>query len=1132
MSSGQNQVFFDPTGKRSKWVSVALAAACLCLSAIAAVFVISSANAPLLPAIPLALEREFLPPLPAPQRNAHREDWDLREDRVRSDPNLATSNVTRFAFYTNWDKNSFLSLRAHAHDLDVLLPEWLHMTGEHGRVVADDEREQQVLGDWIEKNASHLQVIPVINNYDNAAKKWRGAETGALLRSKEARSGLVDTLRRYLQSDRIDGLAIDFKEIPKDDRALLVDFVKELKTAIAGARKKVLVVLPAYDRPDSYFNIVEAADQVILLAYDQHSAYDSPGPLAAQGWFEALLDQFFEKVAGRKIVVAIGSYAIDWSAAGEANIVSIQEAWDITHRADAKMAFNEESLNPELSYRERSSGGTHTVWMLDGVTTFNQMAAALAMEPGGIALWRLGTEDPTVWATLARGRAPNQKALADLEVLDPGQAVAYQGKGEILKFAGQARLGKREIQHLPKYNLITGQWLKSVSRSMTISRTGFNKEKVIALTFDDGPSVYTAPILDVLKQKKVKATFFVVGAVAALAPRVLRRIHAEGHDIGNHTFTHPDLSEIPGAQLDMELNATQRVLESQIGIRTTLFRPPFVKDVEPETQTQARTLQASAALGYITIGQRIDPLDWDRPGADEIVKRTVAYALRQDGNIVLLHDGGGDRKQTIAALPRIIDELRAKGFRFATVHELLGLQRDALMPPLLSNSDYVPIVNDVGFSIARSFSDGLKVFFILGLFLGVARLVAISLAAGWQTMTYAKRRKPLETRPTLAVIVPAYNEERVIADCIRSLLGSRRTDFEIVVVDDGSVDGTSGAVREAFAGEPRVRLITKENGGKSSALNTGILATSAEIVVCIDADTRLAPDALDKLIANFGDEDVGAVAGLVTIGNRSTLLSRFQALEYITAQSMDRRAFSLVNGISVVPGAIGAWRRKAIVDAGLYDGDTFAEDADLTMKLERAGWRVVNEADAIAVTEAPETLREFNKQRFRWMFGTIQAAYKHRDIYFQRGAWGLKAFTFPNIIIFQFLFTLISPVMDLLVVLAIVSDGWSYLYHGGSFVSDRTYEIGNYWMIFQVLEFAFAVIAVMLHRLPGNWSLLPLVFLQRFCYRQLIFWISFRTFLAALRGRLASWGKAKRKGLTQSQSDLAMGSGRGLHPAE
>ncbi len=1133
MASQSNQVFFDPTGRRSLWVTCLLAVIVVAFGVIVSVFLVSTTTSPALPSVPLSLEQEFLPALTDNKRRTARSSPVLDLSHPRSRANMDNSKIPRFAFYTNWDRNSFLSLRSHADQLDVLLPEWLHLVDESGGISPDDAREQKFVGVWLAANAPHLQVIPVINNFNPSTNEWHGEAAGRMLRSKEARAGLIVNMQTYLANGRFAGIAIDFKGVPTEDQVHLIDLVIELKTALQPSQQKVLVVLPAYEQPANYLDLVEAADQLILLAYDQHAAHESTGPVAAQGWFEALLDRRFEKASGDKLVVAIGSYAIDWSSSGEGTVISIREAWDILDRSGAKLAFDGATLNATFSYSEQSSGEAHTIWMLDGVTMFNQIAAALAMEPAGIALWRLGTEDPTVWSTLGRGSAPNQAAASAIGTLDPGPGVTYRGKGEILKFMGQAQVGRREVKHLVEHNLITDQSIVAGPQSMMISRSGFNSEKVVALTFDDGPTQsFTPAILDILKKLDVKASFFVVGTASAIRPDILKRIYGDGHDVGNHTFTHPDLSKISNVQLDLELNATQRVFESKLGIRSVLFRPPFVKDIEPETQLQARTLQASAALGYITIGQKIDPLDWGRPGADEIVNRTVEYASRQIGNIVLLHDGGGDRSQTVEALPRIIEQLRTKGFRFVTVHELLGLSRNEIMPQLTSSNDYTPAVNDVGISLAQLFIDIMNALFLIGIVLGVVRLLTIAMMACWQRRHERPIDPTLSSKLSLAVIVPAYNEDRVIAECIHALLQSKRRDFEILVVDDGSTDRTCAVVRERFSAEPRVRLLVKENGGKSTALNHAILATDVDIVVCIDADTRLARLAIDNLMLPFGNERVGAVAGVVTVGNRSSLLSRFQALEYITAQNMDRRAFALVNGIGVVAGAIGAWRRKAIVDVGMYGIDTCAEDADLTLSLERAGWLVVNEPNAIAVTEAPDTVRDFNKQRFRWMFGTLQVAFKHAGVYFQKGAWGLKAMTIPNIIVFQFLFTLISPVMDMMLLAAIVSDGWSYAHHSGDAVSERTIEILGYWALFQGLELAFAAIAVYLHGRPGNWRLLPLSFIQRFCYRQLIFWISLRTLLAVLRGELTMWGKARRRGLSETQSNFALGTAHAPAPAE
>jgi cellulose synthase/poly-beta-1,6-N-acetylglucosamine synthase-like glycosyltransferase/peptidoglycan/xylan/chitin deacetylase (PgdA/CDA1 family)/spore germination protein YaaH len=1114
MSDKSKQVFFDASGRRSPVVYSLLGLLIAFVGGLVTVFGVSVATTPALPSVKLNLEREYLSVLAVAHRTPTRTGPAINLAHARSRVDKATSGTDRFAFYVNWDKNSFLSLRTAAKQLDGLMPEWLHLSGDQGEVELDDEREQQNVDAWLTINAPHLKVMPVINNYDPRSRAWQGEATARVLTSPEARARLVRNIKNYVAKGNFDGIVVDFKEVADADQQHLVAFLSELKAVLAADRRQLFSVVPAYTEPSHFHQVIEAVDRVVLLVYDQHAVHERAGPIASQVWFETTLDKHFATTHGSKLIVAIGSYAIDWERPGHGRIVSIREMWDVLDRSGATFTFDGHALNSTFSYGEKSTGATHTVWMLDGVTMFNQVAAALAMEPGGLALWRLGTEDPTIWATFAKGRAPDDAALAALEALDPGTEVTYTGKGEVLKFMNQPSVGKRSVTHLPKSNLITNQAIVSVPKPMIISRFGLNQDKVIALTFDDGPSrLYTPPILDVLKEKGVKASFFVLGTAAAMEPAILKRIYDEGHDIGNHTFTHPDLSEIPSAQLDLELNATQRVLESRLGIRTALFRPPFVRDIEPETSTQARTLLSSAALGYITIGQRIDPLDWGRPGVDEIVRRTVSYATLRSGNVVLLHDGGGDRSQTIAALPQIIDQLQADGYRFVTIHELLGLERNELMPTLAEGTNVVPYVNGIGFTMMLGFNNFLKFMFVTGIVLGIGRLLIIGFVAYRQS----RIEKPLSSiarrQPSFAVIVPAHNEERVIVDSIESLLRSRNRDFEIIVMDDGSTDRTFEVVSQAYGNNPRVRLLTKRNGGKSSALNYAIERTNVDVVVCIDADTRLAPDALDILLAHFHDGKVGAVAGVVTVGNRSTLLSRFQALEYLTAQSMDRRAFEIVNGIAVVPGAIGAWRRSAVLEVGLYDTDTCAEDADMTFKIARAGWIVRNEPRALSVTEAPEKIREFNKQRFRWMFGMIQVAFKHRDVYFQRGANGLKWFTIPNIVVFQFVFTLFAPIMDALLVGAFISDAWAYSNHGGAFLSARTVEILSYWGIFQVLELAFAAVALWLHRESGNWRLLPLTVVQRFYYRQLIFWISLRTLFAVLCGQFTGWGRAKRLGL-------------------
>lgn len=1077
-----------------------------------ACFVISIVATPILPELQFAFSASKLRPAtifsgPLSSQIA----LDLNHRRTASA--AISGSVERYAFFNHWDENSFASLREHAGDIDVLVPEWLHLAGMDGEISRDDARKEGHVRLWLKKTARNLKVLPLINNFDPAGRRWDGESVAVLLASADSRAKLARNLIDYVQEGGFAGIVIDFKSMPDDATGSYVDFIGELREQFSKSGLQVQAVLPAYEARIEIDDLAAAADKVILLAYDDHWEGGAAGPLAPQGWFEAQLDERFKSVDGGKLVVAFGSYAVEWNDAGVGRRMPVSAAWDLAAEAGARIQFDPSTLNPTFAYKDGMER-LHTVWMLDGVTAFNQVGAALAMAPGGIALWRLGTEDPTVWQIFGRSSVPNQDTVRRLEHVEPSREVVYKGEGEVLKATDRVSSGRRTVEYDKQHNLITNQTMTELPRSMTITRWGHSTEKLIALTFDDGPSrQFTPEVLRILRQKNAKATFFVLGANAALEPGILRAIYADGHDIGNHTFTHPNLTEIPAAQLDLELNATQRVLESKLGVRTVLFRPPFVKDVEPETREQARTLVASAAMGYITIGLKIDPFDWEQPGAQEIIDRTLAYATGQRGNVVLLHDAGGDRSQTLEALPRLIDELRARGFRLVTISELLGLSRDEVMPPLPDDGRYVSWINGVGFTVARSFSIALGSVFVIGIMLGVMRLMLVAGAAWVQSRRELERAGTAWLPQSIAVIVPAYNEEKVICDSIASLLRSRGADFDIIVVDDGSTDGTYDAVQKTFGDHPRVKSYRKPNGGKASALNWAVERTEAEVFVAIDADTRLDPDAVAALVRHFADPSVGAVAGAVYVGNPSRLLTRFQSLEYITSQNLDRRALELVNGIIVVPGAIGAWRRAAVVEVGGYDTDTLAEDADLTLKLERAHWKVLHEPRAFAQTEAPETVGQFIKQRFRWMFGTLQVACKHLRSIHRSRAFGVKYFALPNILLFQFLFALISPAMDLVLVLSVAADLWDYYTRFSLEVSGRTWTILVYWLAFQTLELAVAVLAFRLDRHGAPWSLLPLMLLQRFCYRQLIYWVAMKATAAAIRGRMMGWGKLQRRGL-------------------
>jgi peptidoglycan-N-acetylglucosamine deacetylase len=1063
----------------------------------------------------------------------------------------AAQTAVRYAYFVNWDDNSFASLKQHYRDIDVVMPLWLHLKDAAGGLAHDDLQKEHSVLNWLydtvgtfgtagyDSNlpenglnfwprfiSTPLSVMPVIDNYDDDGDRWRGRVADTLLSSPAARLRFVNNLSAYVETSHLAGLVLDFEELSDNQKRDYVALINELAERLHASHKRLLVTISPDDE-----DIVDVktlagteADHLILTDFDEHT--DNPGPLAGQGWFEAVLDSKFANVDGSRIIVGIGSYAEDWVGSRPGNDMSVTEAWSRLHDSRATLDFDDRSLNPTFAYTTTEDGALHQVWFLDGVTAYNQEAAALAMNPYGIALWRLGSEDPTVWSFFSRDGAPDSNVLKTIEHPIPGSSIIYRGSGEVLRVTSEMKPGRRTIEFNKADNLITNESMTVYPQPASVTRWGARHDRLLALTFDDGPSAdFTPRILDILAQKHVKATFFLIGQNAALNPDVVRRIYREGHDIGNHTFTHPNVGLLPARQVAIELTATQRVLEAELGIRTTMWRPPFTEDMEPTSADDATSLVESAKLGYTTIGLNVDPDDWARPGVAAIMRRVLSGVETGKGNVILLHDAGGDREETVQALPQLIDQLRAKGYRFVSMHELLGRTRNDVMPLMPANQGLIAAVDDIGFSMWREAVMLLHIFFITGITLGGLRLLLILIAALLQAKRATGRDQADWYPKHFAVLVPAFNEEAVICKSIQALLDSKLINFEIIVIDDGSTDRTAEVVRAAFSSNRRVKIISKPNGGKASALNYGLNQTRAEIVITQDSDTMFEPDAIPLLLRHFQDPAVGAVAGAALVGNKVSWITQFQALEYVTSQNLDRRAMEVVNAIPVAPGAIGAWRRAALNSIGRFSDDTLAEDADATISLERAGWRVLYEPRAIARTEAPERLSSFLKQRFRWMFGMLQAAYKHRDVYKQPGALGIKLCTLPNIFLFQFIFPLISPAIDLVLLWSILAIAWVQIMHQSNEIPPNTMNIIIYWAAFQVFEITVAMVAFALDRRGGWWHLLPLIVIQRFCYRQLLYLAAIQSTAAAIRGRFVGWGKLLRTGSVTVTEPTVAGAG-------
>ena len=808
----------------------------------------------------------------------------------------------------------------------------------------------------------------------------------------------------------------------------------------------------------------------------------------------------------------------------EEAVQTAQDNKDASGGEDGNVTIDPASLNPYFTYYDDPAkpGGPevmHTVWLMDATTAYNQMRAAAPYHALGAALWRLGTEDPSLWDFFGKDSAATlpQFGAQGLQRLsyDGVFGTTFLGEGDVLDVVGRPTDGKRSIKTNPKSGLVTAEHFLRYPSQYVVRRTGLvdqttgkNTAKAIALTFDDGPDPrWTPQILEILHREHVPATFFVVGENAEAHPGLIQREWSEGMEIGNHSYTHPEAPMSP-LRIKLELDATQRVIEAMTGHMTTLFRAPNRADSEPSTMADFQPVVDADRLGYLFIGEKIDPTDW-KPGikSSEIVANVLANA--DNGNCVLLHDAGGDtRAETIKALPLIIEGLRQRGYHFVSVSQIMGKTKAQVFPAVAGAQLWTVGLDRALFNMAYWTGSGFGLLFVLAIVLGIGRIGIMGTLAVLQAKRERRRTFDLTFRPSVSVVIAAYNEAKVINRTIATLLASDYPDLDILVVDDGSRDGTAQVVRDAYGDNPRVALLEKTNGGKAAALNMGIKVCRGEIIVALDADTHFAPDTVSKLVRHFADPAIGAVSGNVKVGNRSNPLTIWQAVEYITSQNFDRRAFDLLNCITVVPGAVGAWRKDAVVLAGLYSSQTLAEDTDLTFKIRKLGYRIVTDNAALAYTEAPDTLRNLAKQRFRWAFGTLQCLWKHRNALLnpRYGAFGLVAL--PSLWIFQIVFQAIAPVVDLAIV-------WSLFY---SRFMPNTSSHGltmllGYWALFTTVELAGAALAFQLDR--EDKLLIGWIPFQRFVYRQLMYYVIVKSLVTALRGSLVGWGKFERRGTVQ-----------------
>lgn len=1066
------------------------------LALMAAVGFVERHSAPRLPVTPHVTTKSRDATLP--QAPATKESGTWLPARTASDGALKD----RIGFYMPWDEESRRSLADHADQLGWVAAGLATVHGpDHRWQQESDPRLHEIL-----RRHPGTKLLLMVQNVSDAG--WDGHNAHRLFADRQARRIFIDRVERAAIAENAAGVVLDMESLPDEAHSDYLDLLTEMHARLAEKGLLLTIAAPVADPAWDLAAYGRAVDRVILMAYDEHWPESAAGPVASQPWFARTMAEAVRAVGPHKAIVALGNYAYDWGK-GSAAPLTVDQAWRKAAASGTLPLFDKATGNSHFAYDDK--GVRHDVWMLDAISSWNQLQAVRGTGAAGIALWRLGSEDPGFWEALdAPAGAPPR-----LTHLPASGEVDLVGKGEVLRYAENAAPGARTV--MPDADgLIRAARYVALPKSHVVERSG-HQRRLVALTFDDGPDPrWTPRILDILKDEGVPATFFVTGASVLGEASLLRRILAEGSEVGNHSTTHADLDRLPDAAIRLELNTTQRLVESYTGRSMRLFRAPYLGDADPNRPGEFRTSRVAADMGYLTVGLNVDPLDWTATSAERIVERTVAQVESGDAThstqIVLLHDSGGDRSATIEALPRIIRELRARGYSLVTVSRLAGIARDDAMPPLVGPQQTAAGGAGALFILLAWLWKGLAVLFVAAITLGIARAVIL----GTLAIMHSRRTAAPDPAPHLiprfvSVLIPAFNEERVIEASARRVLASSGPRIEVIVIDDGSSDATSAIVARTFGLDPRVTLLTLPNGGKARALNHGLRIAKGDIVIALDADTRFEPETIARLTRWFADPGIGAVAGNAKIGNRVNLITRWQAVEYVTAQGLERRALSALDAITVVPGAVGAWRRRALDEVGGYPADTLAEDQDLTIAIQRAGWKVACDVDAIAWTEAPETVGALFKQRYRWAFGTLQCLWKHRAALWTGRPAGLARFGMPQAWLFQIGFSLISPIIDLALVASVIDTGLRLVNHGFALMQGNLATILGFWCAFTAVDLACGWLA---YRLDGREGRLPALrlILQRFGYRQLLYAVVLRAAYSAVSGPRVGWGKLERSG--------------------
>ena len=534
--------------------------------------------------------------------------------------------------------------------------------------------------------------------------------------------------------------------------------------------------------------------------------------------------------------------------------------------------------------------------------------------------------------------------------------------------------------------------------------------------------MWMSQVQTMLRRHHVKATFFLTGQALAAHPDRALELERFGHQVGINGYSEVDLANLADWQVRLHLSTSETLLAASAGHVTRLFRPPGAQPLRGIDQGDLRVARLAIDEGYsVVLADRVSSI-WNPRRSAAALVRDVIPAEGTSAVIEFPTPPAQRRAIELGLLDFTLAVFEKRDTSLVTISGYSGLDAGRVSPVAPAADRWRGRVLRTALPALGALRQAVHVLAVVLLALGLVRM-------GWGVAVALRSRRRESIRPEVTfdvpvtVVIAALNERASIVGTLEAIRASHHRSIEVLVVDDGSIDGTPQRIEEAGIGRSGMTVAVVRNlgAGKPDALNLGILLAAHEVIVCIDADTRVEPDAISRLIAPFGDPEMGATSGHVLVSNPRGLIGRFQRAEYALGCSIERRLLARLGFLTCISGAIGAYRTSALRAVGGFSSDTCAEDTDVALSIQRAGWKATYAPAARAHTTVPGTVRALWAQRIRWSMGVAQSLWKHRHGISDRGRAGwMGRRAIPYLAVFGAL-SVLGPIVDAVAIFAILT---------------------------------------------------------------------------------------------------------------